>query len=74
MRDAFSYVCSELVKIGKVSAPVTVHQYASIYEATWQCSCGATPEKPLQGLSISSAVENGKASYRLHCGDHHRGE
>jgi hypothetical protein len=68
-----SYVCSELVKIGKSSASIAIHQSTSIYEATWECSCGATQGAPVRGLSIGSAAENGKASYREHCAAAHRG-
>jgi hypothetical protein len=71
-RDLSSYVCSEKVKIGKVSAALEIHQSAFIYHASWKCSCGATPEAPVKGLSISSAAENGKVSYREHCKTSHR--
>jgi hypothetical protein len=71
-RDLGSYVCSEKVKIGKASAALEIHQSASIYVASWKCSCGAIPEAPVKGLSIGSATENGKASYRDHCAAAHR--
>jgi hypothetical protein len=73
MRDPYSYVCSEMVKIGKASAAVEIHQSDSIYHASWKCSCGATPEAPVKGLSIASAAENGKVSYREHCAVAHCG-
>jgi hypothetical protein len=61
------YVCSELVKVGKASAEVAVFQSGAMYEALWECSCGAKQESPATGLTIASAAENSKANYREHC-------
>lgn len=72
MQSQGTYVCSELVKIGKVSAMLSVYQAYPTYEATWECSCGAKQETPIRGLSIASAAENGKASYQEHCSAAHR--
>jgi hypothetical protein len=66
------YICNELVKVGEACGELTICESASVYEATWECSCGAKQEAPVRGPSIASAAENAKASYREHCGAVHR--
>jgi len=66
------YVCSELTKIGEVTAEVSVYQCGPAYQATWKCSCGGKSELPKHGLTIGSTLENGKADYREHCRNAHR--
>ena len=67
MHSQGMYVCSELVKVGKASAEVAVYYSGLMYEAVWECSCGAKSESPKLGLSLGNTAANGKADYCEHC-------